>query len=1277
MKRNISHFIHTDHSKENGTSKVKEYVSEALNNSVDSLIIVDNDSIGMAVSLFKESKKQGIKPIIGVNLRLTTDDIFSEESDVVLVAKNDDGYREIKNLISEAYMFGQSKLWKKNPNITKAEEKLNEEYRKTNSVLRPLIQYKNIPQNDNLFICFGSNDDFLININKDYDKPKKILTDIKNENVFISLSILGKKDENIKNNLKIKLAKDLDIKVIINQDVKFSKEEMFNTHELKSAILTSNMFNSLNRSDNATPYQYLMNKEKIEDLYEDYTEALDNTSKFSNDCNVEIEIGTNYLPKFDVPYPFENLSEIEYLKKTSLEGMIKKLKIDYPESWPEKQSNYNERLNFELSIIENMGFPGYFLIVADFIYASKDMGVPVGPGRGSGAGSLVAYGLDITDIDPIKYQLFFERFLNPERVSMPDFDIDFSKSVFKEIEKEDYLYEKYGIPLSQHKIGRDDVISYVAKKYNNPENKYMSVTQIITEGKLGGKGAIKDAGRALGLSLPYIESLIKEFKDEQGISIQDMLNMSLTLKDKAKEEPILFNLIESAKKLEGRKKSSGVHAGGVIIAPDEITKFSPIQCEPDGSKVVSQFDKDYSEDVGLVKFDFLGLETLTIIDTAVKYIKEMTGKLVDIRNIPLDDSKSFALLQSTQTKNIFQLESSGMRDLIRRLQPTDFSEISALVALFRPGPLESGMADSFVEGKFDKTKIEVYHEDLNDILKETYGSMIYQEQVQQAAQKLAGYTLGAADELRRAMGKKKPEEMAKHKKIFIQKAGENYREKTITNLGLDIFLKDIDNIKNIKETGYIFSTQDQLELLFSNLKLKDKTLFFEEINDTNEEQFVLSWESDIKKELNKIFSDNNSLRILECVKNYIRFNYIFSSIEKFAAYGFNKSHSVSYAKVTYQTLYLKSNHPVEYMSAELSSNMNKTEKIGEIIQEVRRMKIKILPPDINKSELEFRPEIINNNVMAIRYGLGAIKGLGEKDIEKISLEKINGDFKDYNDFYVRVGHKLNKGSKEVIAYSGLLDVFMKTHHNREDILQEMLTDYSFKKIIINFYEENKNDLENKNLINTFEKIKALDLNKKLTKPDLLILQNNNCLPIRDIANTVQNFSEKYKLSLEYKLLGAYISNHPLYINGNIDAVKKIAKAAKTKITSLKELPSEGEDLIIAGVIMGVREFVIKKEGSNQGKIIAKIEIDDAFGQTGVTMFPDEYSAYKDLMVIGNVVAFKVDTKTDDFGLSASCFELMAIDPKTKVQSLGKTKKRKYTKKNKKNNLYASMKKINN
>jgi DNA-directed DNA polymerase III PolC len=1282
MQDGFIHFIHSDHSSVHGTSKIKEYIKSAQENNIKGLVLVDQDSIGMAVSLFGEAKGTDILPILGVNLRLQTDEVFQDESDIVLIAKTNNGYKEIKNLVSEAYMHGQSKLWKKNPNISKEEELKNEEYRKSNKELRPTISYDIINQEENLIISFGSNNDFVSNIVDDYIGVKNQLIKIQNKTknqIVLSISVLAKDNENIKNNKIIQLGKELNIPCIINQDVKFSSKELFNTHELKNSILTSQLYDDIHRKDNATPYQYLMSSSEISDLFQNVESIIDNTNTILSSCAIEIETGINYLPKFDVPVPFEAMSENDYLKKIGLEGTLRKLKVDYPDSWQSKQIKYKERLDFELGIIEGMGFPGYFLIVADFINAAKDMGVPVGPGRGSGAGSIVAYGLDITDIDPIKYSLFFERFLNPERVSMPDFDIDFSKSVFKDPERSDFLFTKYGIPLEKKNIGRDDVIAYVAKKYNNPDNKFMSVTQIITEGKLGGKGAIKDAARALNLSLPFVEGIIKDFKDDQGISVDDMLEGSIILNERYKNEPTITMLFNNAKKLEGRKKSSGVHAGGVIIAPGEITKYSAIQCEPDGSKVVTQYDKDYSEAVGLVKFDFLGLETLTVINTALRYIRNTTSKKIDIRNIPLDDKKTFELLQSAETRNIFQLESAGMRELVKRLHPTNFTEISALVALYRPGPLESGMADKFVEGKFNEDKIELLHEDLNEILKETYGTMIYQEQVQQAAQKLAGYTLGAADELRRAMGKKKLSEMLKHKKIFITKASEQYRDsikkKTLEDKGLecDINFKDFDEdvfINTLKLTNYYIAERGQIEVLLKhiNINSSDEEDFFENLDQTNEDGFVKIWESRITKLLKSHYKNKLSVnRIIMALRNFTTFNYIFSAIEKFAAYGFNKSHSVSYAKVTYETLYLKANHPVEYMAAEFSSNLSKTEKIGEIIQESRRMKLKILPPDINKSNLEFIPEK-NSDIMCIRYGLGAIKGLGEKEIDKILIERdANGSFLNFNDYFVRIGRSLNKRSKECLAYSGVLDSLVDKEVNRADVLNEMLVDYSLNTLIKSFSKENI--IDDGKILSLFEKINNFEKPKQITKPELLLLEKNGCLPERMVYNTITDFSDKKKLSYEYSLLGAYISNHPLYINNNFREAGKLGD-----IKQIKTLSDELEDYCIAGVILGTRNFIIKKEGKNLGRTIAKITIDDAFGQTDVTIFPDEYDAYKDVLVVGNVIACKVDTKVDDFGLGVSCNELLPLDPRTEVKAVQKRRKRKYTKKNKNNNLYASMKK---
>lgn len=1235
MNNKFTQFISTDHSKNNGTSKVKEYINKALENDIETLILCDQDNIDMAVSFYKECKSNKIKPIIGVNLRIEENEI-TPETDVVVIAKNNDGYQEIKRIISKSYLFGQSKLFKNNPYISKEDEIKNESYRKEKDILRPLIKLEWLNNLPSVVLNFGSNNDFLRLNNRKSRSIIKKLKDSINTDIILSVKCVGEKNENVINNNIINISKDNNLTCIINQNVKFSEKSLFETHEIKNAILSNKIFKNINYKNNATEYQYLMSTKEIENIFSDFDYLIDETNNFFKEFFIDIEIGNFHLPKFNVPIEYGNISESDYLKIISEEGIIKKLKIDFKNKWEEKKEEYLKRLYFELDVINKMGFPGYFLIVADFIFAAKDMGVPVGPGRGSGAGSLVAYGLNITDIDPIKYSLFFERFLNPERVSMPDFDIDFSKNVFKEKEKSQYLFEKYGIPLEQKYVGRDDVISYVGKKYNKKENDFVSVTQIITEGKFGGKGAIKDTARALNLSLSFVDNLIKDFKDDQGLTVDEMLKNDNLMK-RYKNEPVVNLLINSAKKLEGRKKSSGIHAGGVVIAPDEIIKFSPIQCEPDGTKIITQFDKDYAEAVGLVKFDFLGLETLTVIDTTLKYIKDIKKIDLDIRNIPLDDIKSFNILKNGETKNIFQLESSGMRDLIKRLSPSDFVEISALVALYRPGPLESGMADKFVEGKFNSESINVLHEDLVEILQETYGTMIYQEQIQQAAQKLANYTLGAADELRRAMGKKKPEEMTRHKKIFIEKASLNYKNKIESDFYFN--LKEIEKLKNIFDDSDQFITINNINYVEKILELinfnnKD---FIENINTIDKKTFNIFWRSKIENFLLVKFNKKETLSILIGLENFITFNYIFSAIEKFAAYGFNKSHSVSYAMLTYQTLYLKANYPVEYMSSELTSNMDKTEKIGEIIEEVRRMKIKVLPPNINESRKEFYPEIYDGT-LCIRYGLGAIKGLGEKELNKIILDKEkNGIYTSLDDFYKRIGITMNKKSKEVLCLSGSLDLFLNSY-SRNDLLNELLTDISIKKQIININDEK---LINNIKINTIlNKIKNYKNEKLITKQDILLLKNLNIKFSKNICDSIGSFSSKEKLKNEFILLGSYITNHPLYINNNFREASKIGEIRK-----INEIHGEMEFVNIAGVIMCVREFVIKKPGKNLGKIIAKVTINDAFSQIDITIFPKEYDKYKDYLINGNVIVANVNSKDDEFGLSVSCNQLFIIDPK--------------------------------
>ncbi len=575
------------------------------------------------------------------------------------------------------------------------------------------------------------------------------------------------------------------------------------------------------------------------------------------------------MPDFPTP---DGESVEEYLKKAALEGLARRLNTRGT-AHEFSDDDYHERLELELEVINNMGFPGYFLIVADFIRWAKDNDIPVGPGRGSGAGSLVAYALDITDLDPLQFDLLFERFLNPERISMPDFDVDF-------------CMEK-----------RDLVIDYVAETYGRDQ-----VSQIITYGTMAAKAVVRDCGRVLGDGYGFVDSIAKLVPMELKMTLSKALEQEPELKRRYDEEEDTRALLDLAMSLEGLTRNAGKHAGGVVIAPSALTDFTPLFCEAGGGSIVTQFDMKDVEKVGLVKFDFLGLRTLTIIDWTLKAInrqrREEGKEPVLLEDLPMDDSRTFKLLQDCRTTAVFQLESPGMKDLIRRLQPDSFNEIIALVALFRPGPLESGMVGDYIDRKHGRAMVSYPHPDLEVILKPTYGVILYQEQVMQIAQVLAGYTLGDADILRRAMGKKDPAEMAKQRLVFVEGA---------TKKGV---------------------------------------------------------------------ADDLS-------------NYIFDQMETFAGYGFNKSHSAAYALIAYQTAWLKAHYPAAFMAAVLSADMDNTDKIADLVHECRKMKLALLPPDINFSAYSFE----NTDTQSIRYGLGAIKGIGRAAIEFIEQERdANGPF---------------------------------------------------------------------------------------------------------------------------------------------------------------------------------------------------------------------------------------------------------------------------------------------
>ncbi|MAZ77043.1 MAG: DNA polymerase III subunit alpha [Legionellaceae bacterium] len=838
------------------------------------------------------------------------------------------------------------------------------------------------------------------------------------------------------------------------------------------------MLNDPKRPRRYSQQQYLRSSEEMRSLFSDIPQALQNTVEIAKRCNAKLSLGEVFLPDFPVP---QGMTVESYLEDLSTEGLKERLiQLNIPE---ELQAPYYDRLKTELAVINRMGFPGYFLIVADFIQWAKNNDVPVGPGRGSGAGSIVAYALKITDLDPLRYDLLFERFLNPERVSMPDFDIDFCME------------------------GRDRVIEYVAQKYGRD-----SVSQIITFGTMAARAVVRDVGRVLGFPYGQVDRVAKLIPFELGMTLEKALKED-DLKQAYEDDDDVRSIIELAKPLEGAARNAGKHAGGVVIAPGNLSNFTAVYCEEGSHNAVSQFDKDDVETIGLVKFDFLGLRTLTIIHWAVQNINARLKKekkpLLDISQIPLEDEKPFELLRAGQTTAVFQLESRGMKELVVKLQPTCFEDIVPLVALFRPGPLQSGMVDDFVNRRHGRARIEYPHPKLEKILKPTYGVILYQEQVMQIAQELAGYTLGGADLLRRAMGKKKVEEMARERQKFV---------------------------------------------------------------DGSVERGVL------KAQAEKIFD----------------------LMEKFAGYGFNKSHSAAYGLIAYQTAWLKAHYPAEFMAAVLSSDMDHTDKVVRFFADTVSQGIKILPPNINESDYKFTV----NDAGEIVYGLGAIKGAGGAAIDVIlENRKAQGPFADLFDFCCRIDmRKANKRVMEALIKSGAMDALGK---HRAELLENLPSVMQAAEQTLRHQAQQQDDL-----------FGEVDISKQ-AHPHL---------------EAIKPWPDKIRLQAEKETLGLYLSGHPM-----TPYRQELANFTAGTLAKLK--PSGKNTVIVAGLVAGIRTMMTKR-----GDRMAFVTLDDDTARVELAVFADVYREAKDLLQSDEVLVVEGDVSIDDYTGSyrMSCKRVMSM-----------------------------------
>ncbi|NRN29425.1 DNA polymerase III subunit alpha [Photorhabdus heterorhabditis] len=1063
--------VHSDYSMIDGLAKIGPLVKKVAQLGMPTFAITDFTNLCGLVRFYGGAHGAGIKPIIGADFYMESELLGDEYAYLTILARNNTGYHNLTLLISEAYQQGYGAA---GPTI-KQEWLIN---RKEGLILLSGGRMGDVGK----FLLRGNR----VMVDQCLEFYQEHFPDC----YYLELIRTGRADEENYLHAAVALATEKNLPVVATNDVCFIDKEDFDAHEIRVAIHDGYTLADPKRPRNYSPQQYLRSEQEMCELFSDIPEALENSVEIAKRCNVTIRLGEYFLPQF----PTGEMSTEDYLVEKSKQGLEERLEFLYPkpEVRAEKRPEYDERLDVELQVINQMGFPGYFLIVMEFIQWSKDNGVPVGPGRGSGAGSLVAYALKITDLDPLEFDLLFERFLNPERVSMPDFDVDF-------------CMEK-----------RDLVIDHVADIYGRD-----AVSQIITFGTMAAKAVIRDVGRVLGHPYGFVDRISKLIPLDPGMTLEKAFVAEPQLPEIYESDEEVKALIDMARKLEGVTRNAGKHAGGVVIAPTKITDFAPLYCDPEGLNPVTQFDKNDVEYAGLVKFDFLGLRTLTIINWALEMINARRAKkgleLIDITAIPLNDTKSFDMLQRAETTAVFQLESRGMKDLIKRLRPDCFEDMIALVALFRPGPLQSGMVDNFIDRKHGREEISYpdiqwQHESLQPVLEPTYGIILYQEQVMQIAQVLAGYTLGGADMLRRAMGKKKPEEMAKQRSVF---------EEGAKKLGIG-----------------------------GELAMK-----------------------------------------------------IFDLVEKFAGYGFNKSHSAAYALVSYQTLWLKAHYPAEFMAAVMTADMDNTEKVVGLIDECWRMGLKILPPDINSGLYHFHV----NDDGEIVYGIGAIKGVGEGPIEAIiEARKKDGYFRELFDLCARVDtKKLNRRVMEKLIMSGAFD---RLGPHRAALMSSLE-----------------------------DALKAADQHAKaeaIGQTDMFgVLAEAPEEVERSYANVFQ-WPEQVVLDGERETLGLYLTGHP--ITRYLKEIERYTNGLRLK--DVNPTP-RGQVTTVVGLVLASKVIITKR-----GNRIGLCTLDDRSGRLEVMLFSDALERHRHLLEQDRILIATGQISFDDFngGLKMTARELMDI-----------------------------------
>lgn len=1019
--------LHSEHSITDGTVRIDEAVELAKEFNMPALGLTDLGNVFGWVKFYRSARGSGIKPVFGVDAWVSNPADPNRPSRLLMLVRHREGYRRLCEILTRAYREGMNRG-------------------------RPEINPAWFPEmgTEGLLALSGG---FQANVAQailagNFRQAKAYAGEWMRafpNGFYLELQRFGHPQTEALIDGLLQVGAELGIPAVATHPIQFLKPEDFKAHEARVCIAEGYLLADQRRPRNFTAEQYFKSPDEMAALFADLPEALENSVEIARQCNLSLELGKSKLPQFPTP---NNESLDDYIRIRSEAGLAARMAHLYPDEAERaaKYPEYQKRLDFELGTIIQMGFPGYFLIVADFINWGKNNGVPVGPGRGSGAGSLVAYCLGITDLDPLRYDLLFERFLNPERVSMPDFDVDFCQD------------------------NRERVIQYVKDRYGHD-----AVSQIATFGTLGSKSVIRDVGRVLDMPYTYCDKLSKLVPVEgvKPVSLKKALEMEPQLKERYDQEEEVQELFGLAEKLEDMIRNVGMHAGGVLIAPGKLTDFCPLYRQEGSDSYVSQFDKDDVEAIGLVKFDFLGLRTLTILDEAVRFVRRRAGmEHFRLEDLPLDDPAVYKLFAEGNTTAVFQSESRSAKDLERKLKADCFEDIIALMALNRPGPLGSGMVDDFIARKQGRQKPEYFHPDLEPVLKSTYGIIVYQEQVMLIAQILAGYTLGGADLLRRAMGKKKAEEMAKQREIFLAGA---------KNRGVD----------------------DKLA------------------------------------------------------------GRLFDLMEKFAEYGFNKSHSAAYALIAYQTAWLKAHYPAEFMAATLSSEMADTDKVRVFYEDSKSNNINILPPDINLSGYRFEP--VGERV--IRYGLGAIKGTGEAAIGAIVAERERGGpFKGLFDLCRRVDKRyLNRRVLEALVKSGALD---SLNPHRASLMASIPA-----------------------------AMEAADQATRGSSQNSLFGEEVSPLDAGEPYVDVQPWPEREKLLQEKTALGFYLSGHPYTASaGELSGFIK---------QCLNQLQASREPQLLAGIIVSVRTQM-----SRRGKM-AIVLLDDGTTPLEVVVFSETLDAYRD------------------------------------------------------------------